>query len=126
MKILVALISLALGVLAFVVIYENTAPSLGESRADAMGVTIIWTADNRNCADGGLGGCFDSATPDVIYVTPDMGKKLSDHVILHELAHVQQHRAGESLDECGADAQAQAWGSTVDLTHQKECGKVGS
>jgi len=85
-----------------------------QSKADSMGVEIIWTSDERNCGSKGgsqKGGCFDPTTPEVIYVSV-MPAMATLTVVFHELAHVQQYREGLPLDECDADRRAAEWGST--------------
>jgi hypothetical protein len=87
-----------------------------EQRAADMGVTIVYTDDERNCGaqlgDGQGGGCFSSETPDVIYVGSWMRSQMLEETILHELGHVWLYQHGLSThDECRADRLAQEWGA---------------
>jgi hypothetical protein len=118
--VLVALVTLA--------IWYNTRPPLGLDRADDMGITLVWTSDERNCgADAsshGLGGCYNHAEPTVIYISEGMGYDATSHIILHELAHVQQFRDSPRgrTNECEADQLAYQWGSP--LAPDNTCGVV--
>src|SRR5690606_2152564 len=116
-NLLPSIAGIALVALAGFTAVDYMQPSLWEAKADSMGVEVIFTNDHRNCGavNDLLGGCFDAATPNVIYVLPDMGPEVTQGVVLHELAHVEQWRNEEPLDECLADTRAREWGSTVSL-----------
>lgn len=82
----------------------------------ATDVTIDWTSeDTANCgATGrGLGGCFSSQRPNIIVISPELTGDNLAYVLLHEYAHVTQHRAGKPLDECEADQLALSWGAKL-------------
>ena len=77
-----------------------------------FGVTIVWdTSLVPSCGDY---GCHTVLTPNVIYVSPDLGDGTM-RIVLHELGHVMQWRLGIPKDECGADQFAASlgagWGS---------------
>lgn len=86
-----------------------------EQRAADMGITIIYTDDERNCGGqigGSGGGCFFSETPDVIYIGTWLSAEQLESTILHELGHVWLYQHGlSSHDECAADAKAIEWGA---------------
>ena len=85
-------------------------PSLDEFAA-SIGVEIAW-APVTPCtfAKPQSLGCYLPATPDVIYVVPSSSKN-NKQVVLHELAHVMQHRLGLWLNECDADRLANTLGA---------------
>ena len=61
---------------------------------------VVWTVAPCGKSEG-WSGCFDPATPDVVYVdpaAPDVGATL-----VHEFAHWEQYRDGLPLDECAAE-----------------------
>lgn len=105
---------------------QSTSPS---AQATALlaergesGVQIVWSDDpSVNCGLqlGPEGGCFHADQPDVIFVSPGLSGPTLTYVVLHELAHVHQLRAGAPLDECAADAQAIAWGADPSLAHYR-------
>lgn len=86
-----------------------------EQRAQDMGVTVVFTDDERNCGaqiEGGYGGgCFDPATPDHVYLSLWMGAQGLERTALHELAHVWFFRQGIDETECMADRLAAKWGA---------------
>ena len=88
----------------------SPSPSLDKFAA-SIGVEIAW-APVTPCTitkPQSL-GCYLPATPDVIYVVPSSGKN-NKQVVLHELAHVMQHRLGLWLNECDADRLANTLGA---------------
>ncbi len=79
---------------------ERAPPSSTVALAERFGVSVVYV-DGLEC-DGPRAGCYRPRTPDVVYLRPDLGDAERD-VLLHELAHVLQHRASVGLDECAAD-----------------------
>ena len=85
-------------------------PSLDEF-AESVGVEIVWSPVTPCTVTKPQSlGCFSLSTPDVIYVVPSSNKK-NNQVVLHELAHVMQHRLGLWLNECDADRLANTLGA---------------
>lgn len=82
-----------------------------EEIASSFGVTIVW--NTHLVPSCGSYGCHSVLTPNVIYVSPDLGDD-TRRIVLHELGHVMQWRLGIPADECGADrfaaALGEAWG----------------
>ncbi|MBB4667068.1 hypothetical protein BKA24_001777 [Microbacterium marinum] len=88
----------------------------------AHDVEVVFTSDvETNCgaaaSDGGNGGCFHSATPNTIYLSPGLTPTSLRYLTLHEYAHVTQHRDGTAMDECEADRLAIAWGADPRFAH---------
>ncbi len=69
--------------------------------AQRFGVDVVYV-DGLVCDDAPANGCYRPSTPTVIYLAPNLGE-LERDVMLHEIAHVMQNRAGVPGDECGAD-----------------------
>jgi len=83
-------------------------------------VIVVWSDDaavNCGLTLGEAGGCFNPATPDTIVVSTNNTPAGLTYLVLHELAHLRQHRYGVPLDECAADAAAVAWGADEALAH---------
>ncbi len=109
-----ALVSVSLSIAPFA--YLPGVQGAAEQRAVDMGVTIVVTNDARNCGAQeswtGVGGCFDTSNPDVIYVSPWADANGLEYVTLHELAHRWMFVNGQdSTDECRADLIAASWGA---------------
>jgi hypothetical protein len=86
-----------------------------EQRAADMGVTVIFTDDERNCGaigrkDDQVGGGCASLEQPIIYVGLGLDARGVEFTALHELAHILQMRQGVALDECQADDIARHWG----------------
>lgn len=81
----------------------NVLDSLG-----AQGMTVVFTEDERNCGVriSGQGGCYNSETPNLLYISLDLAQKPSEYVITHEFAHFLQFRDGLPYNECEADMYA--------------------
>lgn len=82
-----------------------------EELAAEFGVSIVWTDSTHPESPGP--GSFDPATPELIYVSSELEDAALRHVVLHEVGHAMQHRAGAEYDECGAEDIARALGSTT-------------
>lgn len=134
---LLVLLALVLGGILIAIIGANGARSTPTAPADAVAAPapavtatptspgdIIWEATGEtdiywaftndpavNCAPEGWGGCFRPEFPDSIFVSSGLSDTAQRYIVLHELAHLHQHRSGLPLDECAADAQALAWGA---------------
>jgi len=80
--------------------------------AETLDIDIAWTAVNP-CTpmDVRVKACFAEWTPNTIYVNPNRSPELVKYSVLHETAHVLQHRLGEDLDDCRADQIAQLLGA---------------
>lgn len=76
--------------------------------AASFGVTIQWQ-DRVECEGDAL-GCFETATPNTIYVKTGMDPSETRYVVLHEIGHVSQNRLGLDLNECNADEFARSLG----------------
>lgn len=82
-------------------------------------VQVFYSTDpavNCGLTVGTSGGCFHPEHPETIVLSPDLEGAALTYIVLHELAHVRQHRHGVPLDECEADAAAVAWGADESLT----------
>lgn len=82
-------------------------------------VQVFYSTDpavNCGLTVGTSGGCFHPEQPETIVLSPDLEGAALTYIVLHELAHVRQHRHGVPLDECEADAAAVAWGADESLT----------
>jgi hypothetical protein len=97
---------------------SSFAPAYWRDRAADMGVTVIFTDDERNCG----AGCWDPDTPLTIYVTPGMSPTATQQVVLHELGHVWLYKHPEFTgSECLADRLAYVWGASGPFSY---CGPI--
>jgi Zn-dependent peptidase ImmA (M78 family) len=85
--------------------------------AASFGVNIVWAKHSPCELQGDVFlGCFTAATPNTIYVAPDMSDANEYYIVLHEIGHVLQHRLGNMQDECAADRFAQSMRSNLGMT----------
>jgi len=104
-----ALVMVLAGIGVLVVLRGGSVPD-DDELAGRFGVEVV-RVDEVTCEGGDAIGCFDPLTPDRVTIANGLGE-LERSVLLHELAHVLQHRAGMPLDECGADRIALELGAT--------------
>ncbi|HWL59283.1 MAG TPA: hypothetical protein VNQ48_00160 [Microbacteriaceae bacterium] len=76
-------------------------PASSHELAGRFGVDVVYVPD-LVCSGIPADGCYRRSTPGVIYLRPGLAEHERD-VVLHELGHVMQDRAGVPGDECGAD-----------------------
>ncbi|WP_193510491.1 hypothetical protein [Cryobacterium sp. BB736] len=72
-------------------------------------VQIVWTSDLRNCG----AGCWNPATPDVVFVDPNLSESETLYAALHEIGHAAHYRLGLPSNECAADLFAQTMGAAA-------------
>jgi Zn-dependent peptidase ImmA (M78 family) len=109
----VTVLALVAGALLIWVLSAPAHSAESEDLASRFDVTVVWFDDNSPCGDTTEhGGCWQRATPDVIYVQSGFDPDVERSMILHEIGHVLQHRLGLPLDECKADEFARSMGAT--------------
>lgn len=81
--------------------------------AAQFNVTVRYFDSGSPCGEvTDASGCFRVVEPNVVYVQSGLDPDIERSVLLHEIAHVIQHRTGVPQDECGADEIAQNLGAT--------------
>lgn len=132
---LLGLTGLALIIVGVFIVLQTTLGVLGVGKPSDQelislvttdDVRIVYTDDERNCGSQsekglGVGGCFSSATPNTIYISPGASFGLRQYLILHEGTHYLQFRDGRDLDECEADRNAKKLGASMSFSSYKEC-----
>lgn len=92
---------------------NETPQSAPQEIAADFGLTVVWFTDESPCgAVDEMIGCYDSDTPDVIYIAEGMDADKERSVILHEIGHALHDRLGLPIDECAADQFAASMGAT--------------
>lgn len=99
--------------------------SIIEARGLSDTKMVLTDDPERNCG-GYRGGCFQSDTPDTIYVSPSVKLYYLDYVIIHELGHLIDYANGTMSDdsavtECAADQYAKDAGAWTVRLSPYEC-----
>ncbi len=83
---------------------------------------IFYTNDSRNCGahksqtQPDSGGCYNPATPNILYVSTNLNFAETKYIVLHELGHYEQYKNDKAFSECGADTFAKKHGADTTLS----------
>jgi hypothetical protein len=90
---------------------------------DELGINdlqMVITDGKDNCGGAG-GGCFHRDDLNVIYVSPEVKHHYLDFVIVHEIGHALDARAGRETSECSADQFAKDFGVLAVMLSPYKC-----